>query len=188
MAKKKVKQSKKQEKEPHIPSGNLSLEERLILEKKNWSQGRPRPVAKEALKMWMSIPAIFLGDEETMGKLGAEEEDVRFIMSITTQKQFSDTIGVAAQQISEWKAELMKDNDSFQMTKAFMRRLTKNVLGALYRMALKEGDAARIKLYMQIVESWKESVGVEHSGGIDDLGLSTKERAELDKLLKDNTK
>lgn len=188
MGKKKVNRREKETKIPEIVSEELSLQERLILEKKTWKAPKPRAVAKEALKLWMSIPAIFLGDEETMSKLGADEDDVRFIMSITTQKQFAETVGVEEPVISKWKSELLKDNDSFALTKSFMRRLTKNVLGALYRFAIKEGDAARIKLYMQIIESWKESVGVEHSGGIDDLGLSTKERAELDKLLKDNTK
>lgn len=183
----KVRRSKKSEKSSEIVVPTLSLFERIKAEKESWVSGKPRPVAKEALRVWLSIPAIFLGaPEQVIAKLGIEEQDVIEIMKIGTQRQFAETVGVIEPQISEWKKELTKDHDSFVETKAFMKRLTKNVLGSLYRAALSEGDAPRAKLWMQIVESWREQMGIEHSGDVGG-GLTDEERAALDKLIAKNT-
>lgn len=183
---KKVNHPKSQVESINISTGELTLQERLTLEKKNWKAPKPREVAKEALKLWMSVPSIFLGDGMP-DELKIEDEDLRWIMSVTTQKAFAELVGVEEPVISKWKRELLKDTDSFKETKAFMRRLTKNVLGALYKMAIKEADAARVKLWAQLVESWKETGVLEHQQG-DDLGLTPEERKQLDKLLAQNTK
>ena len=43
--------------------------------------------------------------------------------------------------------------------------LTDNVIMSLYN-STKDGKAAEVKLWMQIVEGWKETTGVKHSGEI----------------------
>lgn len=165
----------------------MSLMERIKWEKETWKSPHPRIVAKEALRVWLSIPAIFLGaPDQVISKLGIEERDVIDIMKVGTQRAFAELVGVQEQVVSEWKRELTKDHDSFAETKAFMKRLTKNVLGSLYRAALSEGDAPRAKLWMQIVESWREQMGIEHSGDVGG-GLTDEERAALDKLIAKNT-
>jgi DNA-binding transcriptional regulator YhcF (GntR family) len=46
-----------------------------------------------------------------------------------------------------------------------LRVLTPNVLMALYKRA-KDGKAAEVKLWMEIVENWKELTNVNHEGRI----------------------
>lgn len=186
----KVQQSKKAQKvagRPQEPKECMSLLEEVKLEKELWKQGNARPRAKEAFRLWLSLPAIFLGaPEQVISKLGIEEQDATDIMRIGTQRAFAELVGVKEPVLSEWKAEIMAESNSFALTKAFVQRLTKNMLGSLYRAALQEGDAARVKLWMQIVEGWREQMGVEHSGDIGG-GLSDEERAALDKLIAKNT-
>lgn len=187
---KKITQSKskgKDAKEAQISAEGMSLLERVKHEQKAWVRGKPRPIAKEAVRVWLSIPSIFLGaPEQVIAKLGIEDADVRAIMNVTTQGAMAQLLDVEEHRISEWKKELIKDHDSFAETKAFMKRLTKNVLGSLYRAALSEGDAPRAKLWMQIVESWREQMGIEHSGDVGG-GLTDEERSALDKLIAKNT-
>ena len=185
--KEKVRQSQQGEKKTENIGSEFSLMQRIKLEKETWKRGTARPVAKEALRVWLSIPSIFLGaPDNIISKLGIEEQDIIDIMKLQTQRQFAEAVGVIEPQISDWKRELMAETDSFALTKAFMKRLTKNVLGALYRAALTEGDAARAKLWMQITEGWREQMGVEHSGDVGG-GLSNEERTALDKLIAKNT-
>ena len=40
--------------------------------------------------------------------------------------------------------------------KKWFSKSTPNIILALYRKAIEEGDAARVKLWMQIIEEWKE--------------------------------
>lgn len=46
-----------------------------------------------------------------------------------------------------------------------LRILTDDVMIALYQKA-KEGRAPEVKLWMQLVENWKETQGINHSGKI----------------------
>jgi len=46
-----------------------------------------------------------------------------------------------------------------------LRTLTCNVMMALYNKA-KDGRAPEVKLWMQLVENWKETQGIDHSGEI----------------------
>lgn len=44
--------------------------------------------------------------------------------------------------------------------------LTDEIIIALYQKA-KEGRAAEVKLWLQLVEKWKETQGIEHSGNVE---------------------
>lgn len=168
----------------------ISLYDRAMREKEkgHFGEGHPRTVAREAYQMWCMIPGTFLGMPDTLSeKMGLlEDEDHKFLLTIKTQTRFSEVFGVHPAHLIRWRNEFLKDNKDGLEMKRYFKKFTKNILSALYRTALAEGDASRIKLWLQYAEDWRETLGMEHSGSITD-GLSDEERESLDKLRIKNT-
>ena len=170
--------------------GELSLIECAKREKEEWGKGGrgiKREVTRELFKMWLSIPDTFRAmPEGVMDKMGIEDETIMELMKIKTQSEFGKEFGIGAQAQIDWKHEWAEKGE-FAATKTFFRKLTKNMIGAMYRKALIEGDAARAMAWMKIVEDWTEQFGVRHSGKVEYV-LDEEERGELDRLLKVNGK
>lgn len=167
----------------------LSLIESAKKEKKEWvpGRGKKREITQGLFKMWLSIPNTFRNMPDGVSdKMGIEDETIMELMKIKTQSDFGKEFGVVAQTMVDWKHE-WAENGEFAATKTFFRKLTKNMIGALYRKALIEGDAQRAMAWMKIVEDWTEQFGVRHSGKVE-YQLDADERAELDRVLKLNGK
>lgn len=168
----------------------LSLIECAKREKDEWKgggRGIKREVTRELFKMWLSIPDTFRTmPDGVMDKMGIEDETIMDLMQFKNQREFGKEFGVAEQRLIDWKHEWAEKGE-FAATKTFFRKLTKNMIGAMYRKALIEGDAARAMAWMKIVEDWTEQFGVRHSGKVE-YQLDEEERAELDRVLKLNGK
>lgn len=124
-------------------------------------KGMNKPGEFETYAMWKSLPAILRKKTE------AELEDMGFdplvvdLLKIKNQIEFAKEFKVNPATLTEWneKVYLSKEFNSGRV--AWAKRLTSGLLLALHEKALKEGDAPRIKLYYQIVESWIEKSKTE---------------------------
>jgi len=147
-------------------------------------RGNKMQHTREAFKAWLLMPRTFLGaDERILGMLGIREPDVIELYGIRTQTEFAARFGIAEPTLSHWKREMQR-NDDFRDFRTQMQQLTKNVMGALYRKTLEEADAARVKLWLQVVEGWHETMGYEIAPR--ENGLSDEEKAALDRLIEKN--
>jgi len=145
-----------------------------------------RPLTKDIFKMWCVLPDTFKGAPERITELlGITDSVTMELLKIKTMQQFADEFGVIPQTLSRWRKEVETSNDYLTEVKRTFKPLTKNLMAALYRKGLKEGDAQRMLAYMKIVEDWREQLGIEHSGTVGE-GLSPEEKAALDNLLKKN--
>lgn len=170
----------------------VSIVEAARNESKEWKRGGANGSAKRILLrdlyfMWLSIPDTFRNmPDGVQDKMGIEDATILELMQYKTQKAFAQEFGVNEKYLTEWKHEWAEKGE-FAATKTFFRKLTKNMIGAMYRKALIEGDAARAMAWMKIVEDWTEQFGVRHSGKVE-YSLDEEERAELDRVLKLNGK
>lgn len=148
-------------------------------------RGNKMESTRAAFKAWLLLPRTFLGQgEHVLRLLGISDIETVELYGIRSQTEFSEKFGVGGPTLSHWKREMQNGND-FKDFQIEMRGLTKNVMGALYRQAMAEGDAARVKLWLQTVEGWNESsnfnVAVEA-----EQGLTDEEKAALDRLIAKN--
>ena len=102
-------------------------------------------------------------------------------MELRSQGEFAEKYGIAQETLSDWNKLLLKDDDVIDARKWF-QKLTKNIVSALYRKALIEGDAPRVKLWLQYIESWQESLGIEHTGEFQHI-VTAERKKKLDEIL-----
>lgn len=78
-----------------------------------------------------------------------------------TQKELALLINVEQGTLSDWK----KRPEYYDLVRDEMRRWgkgkTQNIIGALYRKAVQEGNAQEAKLWFQFIEDWKEKTEQE---------------------------
>lgn len=184
MANKKV-EKKESSRKPEEVAEDMTLEQKLIMEKEKWKYSQPRPVAREAVKMWITIPKVLLGQPESvLDAMGITDPDVRYLMRARFQRDLAKLIFVEEPTVSLWIKEYEVGLDNFKETKIFFKKLSSNLLAALYRKGLTEADAPRVKLYMQIIEDWKEQFSPDPISVT--YKLDPEEKAMLDALLAKN--
>ncbi|MFZ3044253.1 MAG: hypothetical protein WA058_04085 [Minisyncoccia bacterium] len=149
-------------------------------------RGNKMESTRAAFRAWLLKPRIFLGKgEHVLNLLGITDVETVELYSIRSQGEFSEKFGVGEPTLSHWKREMQNGND-FKDFQIEMRGLTKNVMGALYRQAMAEGDAPRVKLWLQTVEGWNESNNFNVAMGTEP-GLTDEEKADLLRMLEKNT-
>ena len=147
-------------------------------------RGNKMENTREAFKSWLLLPKTFLGaPENVLRVLGITDPESVELCSIRSQVEFASKFGVVEPTLSHWKREMQRGND-FNDFRISMQSLTKNVMGALYRKAIEEGDAPRVKLWLQTVEGWNETIG--HNIGFKQPSLSDEEKDDLDRLIAKN--
>ena len=181
---------KKKKEKPPIENEDLSIIVRAKGEKNMsltaYSRENGKKYTHEAFRMWLILPDQFKGLPERMTELlGINDEDSLELLKIKTMQAFAQEFGVIPQTLSRWRKEIESNDDFLKGVKGEMRKLTKNVMAALYRKVLEEGDGTRVMAWMKIVEDWREQLGVEMSGHVGD-GLTPEERKALDDLIAKN--
>lgn len=148
-------------------------------------RGNKMERTRAAFQAWLLIPRTFLGQgERVLGLLGISDQETVDLYVIKSQAEFAEKFGVGEPTLSHWKRE-MQDGNDFSDFKRHMRGLTKNVMGALYRQAVAEGDAPRVKLWLQTIEDWHEGSNFNISTGTEQ-GLTDEEKADIDRLIAKN--
>lgn len=167
---------------------NESLIEKAKNDKKLGSgkgRGNKMQRTREVYKAWLLLPRTYLGaGEHVLASLGIRDPDAVELHGIRSQSEFAEKFGIAEPTLSHWKRE-MQDGNDFCDFRVHMQGLTKNVIGALYRHAISDGDAPRVKLWLQVVEGWNERIAQNIS--VSSSELSEEEKVALDLLIEKNT-
>jgi hypothetical protein len=109
----------------------------------------------ECYMLWLSMPSILRGQpRHVIEKLGIDDEIAMSLLEIKNQTEFAKRFGIKdIGTLSAWNKKIEERGGLMRNINAWARRLTPNVVSALYREATKTGRAAEVKAWMEIVES-----------------------------------
>jgi hypothetical protein len=108
----------------------------------------------EAYIAWKSLPAFLKGQPEAvLKKTGMDDEATLELLKIRTQTEFAARFGIKdLGTLTDWNKRIEDDgllNDIY----AWARKLTPNVVFALYKNVSKHGKAKEVKAWFEIVEN-----------------------------------
>ncbi len=109
--------------------------------------------AFETYAMWKSLPSYLRGQpRQVLEKFGIDEEIALDLLEVKTQAEFAKRFGVKdPATLTDWNKRLERDG-TISRIHDWARKLTPNVIFALYRNASKTGKAAEVKAWLEIVE------------------------------------
>lgn len=127
---------------------------------------------------WHTIPSMLLKPprnrdgsrptpQEFADLLSIDDPRIVEYLGISTQIEFGERFGVSRQTLTEWN-KLIAKRDALADLRAFFRGLSKNVMLAMYNLALstKTPNADRAQLnFMKIIAEFNEKSVVEHTAG-----------------------
>jgi hypothetical protein len=132
------------------------------------SDFKPRKEAEyRAYLIWKNMPMKWLGmGRDYLENMGIRDEAILQLSGIQTQKDFAEQYDLNEDTLVKWnKAKPPVEFQDIDWRKWAMP-LTKNVVATLYdRITGSEkgdGDAARIKLWLQAVDGYVEEQNVNH--------------------------
>jgi len=107
----------------------------------------------ETYALWKSLPSFLRGQpRHVLEKLGIDDEIALSLLEIRTQTEFAKRFEIKdLATLTDWNKRL-EDEGMVQRINAWARKLTPNVIFALYRTARKHGKAADVKAWYEIVE------------------------------------
>ncbi len=111
----------------------------------------------EAFAKWLAIsPLLRLLNEKELVKIGVDDPAELALLKIKTQIEFAEKFNIGPDRLSDWKErdEFWELVDIFE--KKWGRNKTPSVLAGFYRKTLKEGDAPRVKLWLQYFKKFTE--------------------------------
>lgn len=109
----------------------------------------------EVYLLWRSVQG-FMGHtkaQEVIQKMGSTNSELGVIFSIQNQTEFANVFKIENSTLTNWN-KLIDREDLLKDVLEPMRRLTKNVLCALYKKAIDTGNAEEARLWFQYVEGW----------------------------------
>lgn len=110
--------------------------------------------------LWRSIPAFLLADiTEILGPATSEmikHEPIAEVLNIRTAKKFAEKYGINKNTLTYWNKKIEKEGLVEQNKREWGKHLTANLIGSLYKWAMREGDANRIKLWLQWFEGFAD--------------------------------
>jgi hypothetical protein len=108
----------------------------------------------ESYVLWRSMPSILRGQpKHVIEKLGIDDEIAVSLLDIKNQTEFAKRFGIKDPgTLSAWNKKIDEDGGLMKSISAWAKRLTPNVVSALYREATKTGKAAEVKAWMEVVE------------------------------------
>jgi len=108
----------------------------------------------ESYVLWRSMPSILRGQpRHVIEKLGIDDEMAMSLLDIKNQTEFAQKFGIKDPgTLSAWNKKIDEDGGLMKNISLWAKRLTPNVISALYREATKTGKAAEVKAWMEVVE------------------------------------
>jgi hypothetical protein len=108
----------------------------------------------ESYVLWRSMPSILRGQpRHVIEKLGIDDELAMSLLDIKNQTEFAKRFGIRdLGTLTEWNKRIEQNGGLMKDIVCWAKKLTPNVISALYREATKSGRAAEIKAWMEIVE------------------------------------
>lgn len=120
-----------------------------------------------AFLLWKNMPMKWLGmGREYLENIGIKNEEILELSGIQTQKDFADKYGLNEDTLVVWNKQKTPIEYQDIDWRKWAAPLTKNVVATLYdRITGSEkgdGDAARIKLWLQAVDGYVEEQNINH--------------------------
>lgn len=107
----------------------------------------------ETYALWKSLPSFLKGQPRVaLEKFGIEEESAFELLAIKTQAEFSKIYKVDTGTLTDWNKRLEKDG-LVKDINSWARKLTPNVIFALYKNIIKSGKAHEVRAWFEIVEN-----------------------------------
>lgn len=132
-----------------------------------------------AYLIWKNLPLKWLGmGREYLENIGVQDEEVLDLAGIQSQKEFASKFGLNETTLVEWNKNKPPAEYQDIDWRKWAVGLTKNVVATLYNKIEEDGDAARVKLWLQAVDGYIEQQNVNHDlssetlGGVRELILS----------------
>jgi hypothetical protein len=107
----------------------------------------------ESYAMWKAMPSVLRGQpRQVLEKFGIEDEVAFSLLEIKSQTEFAKRFDIKdPSTLTDWNKKLEKDG-LIPGINAWARKLTPNVLLALYKTVTRYGKAADVKAWYEIVE------------------------------------
>lgn len=120
-----------------------------------------------AYLLWKNMPMKWLGmGREYLENMGIRSEEVLMLAGIQTQKDFAEKFGLNETTLVEWNKHKTPIEYQDIDWRKWAAPLTKNVVATLYDRITGsdkgDGDAARIKLWLQAVDGYVEEQNINH--------------------------
>lgn len=126
----------------------------------NWTPTKPKEY--KIYQLWRNLPPILRDPKIWEGE--ANNEILLELSHIKNHKQFSEKFGVHIDTLTDWKQRPVPPEYQTDY-KDWAKELNANVMAILYKYIREEGDAARIKLWLQtndqLVEKHEHNIGAE---------------------------
>lgn len=123
------------------------------MQEEDFSKDPYKKQVYETYALWKSLPSFLKGQPRVaLEKFGIEEEAVFELLAIKTQLDFSKKYKVDVGTLTDWNKRLEKDGLSKSLN-AWARKLTPNVIFALYKNIIKSGRAHEVRAWFEIVEN-----------------------------------
>lgn len=108
----------------------------------------------ESYVLWRSMPSILRGQpKHVIEKLGIDDDLAISLLEIKNQTEFAKKFGIKdLGTLTEWNKRIESNGGLMKSINSWAKKLTPNVVSALYREATKTGRAAEVKVWMEIVE------------------------------------
>lgn len=133
--------------------------------KTNWKPRKPDEY--RLFQIWKALPLSFKSPREITGidtiaqtKAQFENEELKSLIGIGTQKEFAARFKVEESTLSDWNQHPVPDEFKVDWT-VWAKDLTKEVMMALANRAMLEGKASEVKLFMQLVDGYVEKTSAE---------------------------
>lgn len=105
------------------------------------------------------------------------------VLGIKNQREFAEVFGLSPDTLSNWNKRIVVSGEMTDR-KRWLQEQTGNVLWALYRGALRHGDAGRVRAWMEIVEDFVPGMG--NYGGPAPYTVTEEERRKVERILERN--
>ncbi len=108
----------------------------------------------ESYVLWRSMPSILRGQpRHVVEKLGIDDEIAISLLDIKNQTEFAKRFDIKdLGTLSAWNKKIEDAGGLMKDIHCWAKKLTPNVISALYREATKTGKASEVKAWMEIIE------------------------------------
>ncbi|HMP67235.1 MAG TPA: hypothetical protein PKA60_00595 [Candidatus Paceibacterota bacterium] len=102
--------------------------------------------------LWKSLPTFLKGQPKvSLEKFGIDEEIIFNLLEIKTQADFGKRYNVDGGTLTDWNKRIQKDGLSKNIN-SWARKLTPNVVFALYKNITKNGRAHEVRAWYELIE------------------------------------
>lgn len=133
----------------------------------------------EIYKIWRRLPTTLRGQKEKTLLLLGFDKVYTPLLQIKTQRDFARKFKVDEDTVSLWNKHIEDNPEKNEERFGWAKDLTKNLIFALYKNGLQDGDASKVKLFLQYIENYEEKTGVK----VEDTRETTLLRNELNSVL-----